>query len=280
MLASADTGEMCAASLVHPPAPKSDRAHVTVHACSFTSGGGCPEAVTGLTATLCNTLDVECNMPVLQNLHDTNGDFEFDVPTGGPSGKGFDGFLRIASMTGLCTDASVFGPAAPKICGIAPQCDPNQPDEKCRLPQYVNALLFFNPPVTADVQRPILVPLILNAVSAQLLAASGTKMTETGQGFVFATVLDCQGEPASEAMLDLMPMPTVPPNKLYLTGGVISGATMTDETGIGGLIGVPQGFKTIIATRTGKNGPEKGTAGIKVEPQTGSYVSVILAPGS
>jgi hypothetical protein len=280
MLISAITPE-CAESLLHPPAPKRDRAHVNVHACSFTSGGGCPEAVPDLTATLCNTLDVECAMPLAQNLRsDENGDFSFDVPTGGPSGKGFDGFLRITSQVGLCTDPSLFGATAPAVCGIAPGCDPKKPDEKCRIPLYVSALVFFNPPVTADVPRPIVVPLILNSVSLQLIIAAGGKMADPTQGFVFATVLDCKGDPARDVMFDLMPTPTLPVGKLYLTGGVLSGAMMTDDTGTGGLLGVPQGFKTITANRTTKTGMvESGMAGIKVEPQTGSYVSIILAPG-
>lgn len=279
-LVQANTASGCEESLLNPPPPKRDYAFVKVRACNFLSGQNCSEPVTGLTGTLCNTRDVECSNPVKQGtIRDVNGEFFFEVPTGGPNGKGFDGYLRITSVSGVCTDSNIFGAAAPGICQFNKDCDPMQPDEKnCMQYQFLKALVFFNPSVTTDIPEAVQVPLIPTAQSALLVAASDTKVLEQAPGFVFATVRDCRGQLASGAVLDLTPPPTVPLSKLYLSNGVPTAATMTDDSGTGGLLGVPQGFKTVIAMRSEDGKPEMGSAGIKVETQAGSYVNIILQP--
>jgi hypothetical protein len=104
-------------------------------------------------------------------------------------------------------------------------------------------------------------------------------------GFVFVSVLDCHGQPAEGATIDLATAPgqtpATPVSHLYIADGVVSGeATATDVSGTGGLLGVPTGYKRITARRNGPAGEAGGVAGIRVPAATFSYVTIILSPST
>lgn len=274
VLASVDTW-----TCMTPPAaaaPTSARALVRVHTCNFVSTN-CSSPVTGLKAQLCEKRDVNCAAPLKVDLPDENGEFHFDVPTGGVGGPGFEGYLRISAPTELCTNYALFG-SDMLACALAPNCDPTQPDENCRIPTYAPSMLFFNPPVKADVAAPIVVPLIPSAATVSLVEAAGSRIADPTSGSVFVTVLGCDGRPAAGATIRVSPQPASSVATVYVVDGVISAAASeTDSSGIGGLLGVRAGFAR-VAARAGAapDSPEIAAAGIQVAPLTMTYVT--LAP--
>lgn len=274
-----DNAWSCARNSLRTVAPLRDKATVRVHACDFISTN-CSTTVTALTANLCDKRDVNCASPIQSGLHDVNGEFAFDVATGGALGVGFDGYLEITPPTGLCNDAKLFGGSDQIACTLAPNCDPTKPDNKdCSVPTYLPSLVFFNPPVTTDVTTPISIPLIPTAASLALLSAAGSPMADAGAGFVFVTVLDCTGKPASGISIGLANSPATPIATLYLAGGVISAsATTTDVSGVGGLLGVPAGFTEVVAhTADNPTAAPIARVGIQVQPRDVTYVT--LVPG-
>lgn len=257
--------------------PTKSNASVRVHVCNFVSSN-CAEAVTGLTASLCNKRDVNCASPIRSNIEQTAGDFSFSVPTGGELGDGFDGYLQIRSSTALCTDESVFGPGARMLCGLAAGCDPSKPDDRCRLPTYSPSMVFFNPPVRADLSAPLVLPLIPTSAALSLTEAAGGDV-DPSTGNVFITALDCDGKPAAGARFGMTSKNDDHVTILYVSDGVISNsAVTTDASGIGGLLGVPSGFSS-IAGFTGIDGSADtkfGEIGVQVAPFTITYAT--LAP--
>jgi hypothetical protein len=269
----------CVKQPVAAKAPTKDRAVVRVRTCNFVSTN-CSEPVTGLTASLCNKRDVNCEDPITTNLTDNAGEFSFSVPTGGPLGTGFDGFLQISSSTALCSDESVFGPTGPKeLCKLAPGCDPNKPDEHCRLPAITPSLLFFNPPVRADFAQPQLVPLVPTAAVVTIPQAVGGAVDPT-LGNVFITARDCDNSPAAGVRFAMTTHNDDHVTNLYLKDGVISNATMTtDVSGLGGMLGVPTGFSTVAGyTSLGETADTKfGETGVQVAPFTITYTTLTPA---
>lgn len=274
-----DNALSCASSSVTRVAPVRDKATVRVHACDFISTN-CSATVTSLTASLCDKRDVNCSTPIQSGLHDINGDFAFDVATGGALGVGFDGYLEIKAPTGLCSDPKLFTAPDHMACALAPNCDPTQPDNKnCTVPTYLPSVLFFNPPVTTDLTSPISVPLIPSVASLALLSAAGSPMANSDAGFVFVTVLDCTGKPASGISVGLANSPGTPIATLYLAGGVISAtATSTDVSGVGGLLGVPAGFSEVVA-RAADSATSEPIARVGIQVLPGSVTYVTLVPG-
>jgi hypothetical protein len=227
-----------------PPLPDAERATVHVRACNFVSSN-CAEIVSGLTAKLCDKLDVRCMNPIASDISSNDGELVFDVPTGGEIGTGFDGYLQISAPTAPCTDTSIFGAAGPTLCAMNPDCDSTALGEVCDIPIFMRALLFFNPPIRADVLTPLLVPLVPTSAIIPLTEASGT-IANPGNGSVFVTSLDCDGRPAAGVQLS-----TDEPNatSLYFERGVISSfAVETDQSGLGGFTGIPAGFASIYGT--------------------------------
>jgi hypothetical protein len=269
------------AACVDAPAalrPARETAYVRLRTCNFVSTN-CVEPVTGLSAKLCNKLDVECSEPVQDPLPEVGGELSFQAPTGGVLGLGFDGYIRLKSARAPCTDAAIFGPAATVACSLSPTCDPAKGGDSCRVPVFADSMVFFNPPIANDVPRPVQIPMIPTAATFSLLMAADARTADASTGFVFVNVLDCAGNPASGATVELTPPPNPLPAMLYLVDGVVSaGATATDASGVAGLLGVQAGFRRIVATRMGDSGLETGTVGVQVGPVQVTYVSVVLSP--
>jgi hypothetical protein len=269
----------CVKKPLVPEPPSNDKAVVRVHVCNFVSSN-CGEAVTGLTASLCNKRDVNCASPIRSDIQQAAGDFSFTVPTGGDLGVGFDGYLQISSATALCTDESVFGPGAQMLCGLTAGCDPAKPDDRCRLPTYSPSLLFFNPPVRADLAQPLVLPLIPTSAALSLTQAAGGDVDPT-TGNVFITARDCDDKPAAGARFGMTSHNDDHVTILYVRDGVISSsAVATDESGIGGLLGVPAGFSSIAGFAGVDGSPDTkfGEIGVQVAPFTITYAT--LAPAT
>ncbi|HKU44078.1 MAG TPA: hypothetical protein VJR89_38220 [Polyangiales bacterium] len=267
----------CEPAEADPVAPKPDRAMVRVHACNFITSN-CSMPVTGLTASLCNKLDYNCNMPIQSGMQqDVNGDFMFEVPTTGSLGKGFDGYLLVKAKTELCTNTAAFGTG--EACALAPMCTVSAPDEKCALPTFSTAVLFFNPPIVSDVVTPIVLPMVPSLAGDALVKAAGAQgIEDRSLGVVFVTGLDCAGNPAAGLTYTSSP---IPPKfgAVYQAEGVVSAtATETDESGLGGLLGIPAGFVMVKAYAGGR---EVASVGAQVLPYAISYVTLSpLAPSA
>jgi hypothetical protein len=276
-LIAQDPWECPAPAMDAPAGPKPEKALVRVHACNYITSN-CSSVVTGLTASLCNKLDYNCGTPIQSGIHDVNGDLAFEVPTVGSLGTGFDGYLLVNSATELCTNEAAFG--GPSSCVAAPGCDPVAPSEKCRIPLFISGLLFFNPPINADSGQPIVLPLVPWVAGASLLPAAGSNRVEDQSlGIVFATGLDCAGIPAPGLTFRVSPTPPKLGTIFSVNGAPSASAVATDESGIGGLLGVPPGFVQVSAYVTDPNvgGREVASIGVQVLPTSITYVALVPA---
>jgi hypothetical protein len=257
------------------PPPRMERARVQVHACDFISTN-CSQAVRGLTAKLCDKRDIHCATPIQTGIQDVDGDLSFEVATGGPLGSGFDGYLVVTPPAVLCTDTSVLGGAS--LCVVAPQCDPSAPDMRCLVPTYGPALLFFNPPIMADVPQPIVLPLVPTLAGASLLMAAGERAVTVEVGSVFARGLDCRAKPAPGLSFVAVPQMM---SVLYQNNGVFStNAKTTDASGIAGLIGVPSGIVNVSAyDGDPANGRKVADFGAQVWSGFVTYVTLLPSSG-
>jgi hypothetical protein len=268
----------CLGEPAAPETSQGDAALVRVQACNFVSPK-CAEPVSGFTVSLCGKLDLGCTNPIQASIKEINGAMEFAVPTGGVLGVGFDGYMRITPPKASCSDTSVFGAVGPLLCGLlGPSCDPTDPDDPdCLFATFVPALLFFNPPVKADITTPIPLPLVPTAAAQSLAEAAGGNFNPS-TGIVFTTSLDCTGAPAPDIALTIDKHQNLV-TELYSQNGVISStAKVTDESGLGGFIGVPPGFVEIHGF-LGSDEPSSqkiGEVGVNVEAFTISYAN--LAP--
>jgi hypothetical protein len=251
------------------PQPTSTSATVRFQACDFISG--CTLPVEGLTARLCDKLDVGCLSPRQVGIQDRAGLVSFEVPTGP---RGFDGYLEISTGVARCYDTEVFGDAATGVlCQLAPECDRAAPTDACNVPLYSPVMWFFNPPVFADVAAPIPLQLYPSAALPLVLDAAGGTIIP-GTGSVFMTVIDCDGQPVPGVTLEIAEYADVA-DVLYFDSGVLSNtATATDESGVGGFIHIPPGFVEITG-RT-KEGIAVAKVGVQVNPVFVTYT--VLAP--
>jgi hypothetical protein len=253
-------------------APTSPRAQVVVHACNFISSN-CSVPVTGITANLCDKLDVNCSQPVQTDIRDVDGDLRFDVPTTGSLGNGFDGYLRVVPPLGLCTNDLATNLAA---CDAAPACDIIAPDEKCMVPKFIPALLFFNPPIVNSTGAPVVLPLLPTTSSINLVQAAGGPKVQNAQGIVVLTGLDCAGYPAPGLTFNVSPQ-SQQLARIYVANGAVSAtAQATDESGLGALLGVPPGFVEVSAYTVSAqaNFVRVASANVQVRPLTATYVAL------
>jgi hypothetical protein len=257
-------------------APDAESATVRVQACNFVSTN-CSQVLTGLSARVCDKLDLTCSNP-LQTIRDTNGLLEFAVATGGVLGVGFDGYLRITPPLASCTNQAVFGPTGPTLCALAgPACDQTLPDDpECMFPAFVPSLFFFNPPVADDVANPMPLPLVPTGAALNLAAAAGGSFNPT-TGIVWTNSVDCDGSPARDVALKLDKHQDVA-TEIYMDAGQVSiTVDRTDESGVGGFLGVPSGLVVVegfVGTDDG-SGPRIGKVGVNVEAFTISYTSLV-----
>jgi hypothetical protein len=255
----------CLSEPMDRPAPPAPSAIVRVQACDFVSPA-CATPVTGLSARVCDKLDAFCAAPIVADLVDDIGLLEFEVPT--PPG-GFDGYLEVTSASELCTSAA-FGPTGPLLCAVSPACNPEAPDDNCRVPIYARSLLFFNPPVTIDSFEPQLLPLIPAAAIPDLVSAAGATL-DPSMGNLFVTALDCEGHPAAGVRYSLDAPQGTP---LYVHDGMVSDTTLeTDGTGVGGFLGVPSGI-THVSGVVGES-QVVGSVGVRSAPFTMTYTVLV-----
>lgn len=246
-----------------PMAPSAPTAVVRFQACDFISSCGVP--VTGLSARVCDKLDVGCINPRSAVVRDNNGLLELEVPTGP---RGFDGYVEVSTDVAPCFDADVFGSAAGLACGLVPECDPSAPTAACDIPVYFPVMWFFNPPVVADLEQPIPLQMYPTAALPPLLEAAGG-MFAPGTGSVFLTALDCDGRPASGVTFELAEHQTEAAS-LYIDSGVISNtAAETDASGVGGFIRIPPGF--IEVKGINREGKVIGEVGALASPTFATY---------
>lgn len=248
----------------------SEQSAATVHVrtCDFISK--CTKKVTDLTARLCNKRDVGCTNPISTNITDEiEGELTFEVPT---AGGGFDGYLEISSPTALCTDKEEFGESGAILCSMMPDCDPANPDEACLAPTYAPSLLFFNPPVIADTEEPIQLPLLSTMGLPSVVQAAGVEM-DASTGNLFIIALDCYGSPVSGVTYSISQHEDKV-TQLYLDTGVVSDTSMeTDESGIGGFVGVPPGFAEVVGYNS--DNERIGKIGVQAFPFTMTYTFMV-----
>lgn len=259
----------CLDAPVEPVVPRESSATVRFRVCDFISN--CTLPVTGLRARLCDKLDIGCLNPRVDGIRDTNGYMEFEVPTGP---RGFDGYLQVFTTVAPCFDTEVFGGAAQGLlCQLAPECDPAAPTDACNVPIYSPAMWFFNPPIVADLEQPILLQLYPTAALPLVLDAAGGELVP-GTGSVFMSVVDCDGRPASGITLEIAEYEDVA-DPLYFDSGVLSNtASKTDADGIGGFIRIPPGFVEI----TGVDGDGVPMSKVGVQASAGFVTLTVLAP--
>lgn len=259
----------CLAEPLQPAMPREPTATVRFQACDFISN--CTLPVRGLRARVCDKLDVGCLTPRQIDIRDMNGHVEFAVPTGA---RGFDGYLEVSTTVARCYDTNTFGDAARGLlCQLAPECDLEAPSAACDVPVYSPVLWFFNPPVTADVEIPIPLQLYPSAALPLVVDAAGGSLSP-GTGSVFATVIDCDGRPASGITLQIAEYEDAA-SALYFDSGVLSNtATQTDAMGVGGFIRIPPGFVEITAVT--QDGVPVAKVGAQAHAEFVTYT--VLAP--
>jgi hypothetical protein len=248
------------------------QAQVQVQACNFITD--CKTTVTGLTATLCDKLDVGCINPRVVGITETNGAFQFNVPT---AGGGFNGYLLVDSRAASCTDSEAFGAVAGKgLCDlVAPQCDLSAPDARCFTKVFAPAMLFFNPAIVRDTQSPL--PLQMFPISGlpAVIAAAGIQV-DPAAGNLFIQALDCDGNPAAGVKYQIQQFGSQV-SQLYVNNGIVSSAiTQTDPTGIGGFIRVPPGFVSVIGYNS--DSVAVGQIGVQTAPSTLTYTALTPLP--
>lgn len=256
----------CLSDPLPPPVPLATTADVQVQACDFMDN--CTSKVGGLSARLCRQPDVYCTNPVAEGIVDVDGLMTFSVPT--PL-IGFNGYLEVTPSTALCTDP-VFGEFGPNLCGLAPDCHPEAPDEHCQVPIYARALFFFNPPIFNDTPQPMQLPLLRAADIPIMLQAAGADLDPT-TGNLFITALDCDGQRAAGVTYSMQQNPDRV-TQLYVHGGLPNKEDLeTDDSGVGGFLGVPAGYVNV----TGYNEDRAvvGETAVHAAPFTMTYTAIM-----
>lgn len=247
-------------------------ATVRVHACDFLNS--CITPVPELVARVCGRRDINCTNPILEDIRgDENGDLEFTLPTGS---NGFDGYLELNSPTHDCRDSNVFGDAVQQLCQLlAPNCERNSNPSECLVPHYARSLLFFNPPVVADSVEPIQLPLLSSVGLPQVVDAAGVAL-DPDAGNLFLTALDCNGTPAAGVAFNLKDNQGAA-TQLYIDSGAVSDSVLeTDESGVGGFVGVPAGFAEVVAYTSDLQ--VIGEIGVLAAPYTMTYAALVPSP--
>jgi len=269
----------CLASGLSTSPPQVDRVSVQVRACNFVSTN-CSSAVTGLTAKLCDKRDVDCSTPLRSNINDENGAFDFEVETGGRSGTGFDGYLSVTAPAEMCNDSAVFGAAAPAVCALAPSCNPDLPDQKCRTPTFAPARLFFNPAIRESGGGPIVLPLLPTSSVLSIVLAAGSTRPDPSYGFVFVTALSCEGKPAPHVAVSV-DRPGSEVSYLYLDHGVVSAAAReTDVSGLAVISNVAPGTLKVSAHTAGELPMRVDEVSVQISPFVVTYVSLRPSPNA
>ena len=234
----------CLGKTSEPVVSSKPKAAVRVRPCDFVAN--CTASISDMTAKLCAKRDFGCSAPMLSNIQEGNGELTFEVP------MGFDGYLEVTSPTKRCTE---FGEQSDLLCLMAStlqQCDiPNAAtDSRCIIPTYAQTLLFFNPPVNADVTVPLDLPMLSLGNAPTLLQSAGIPteaLANTKGGNLFVTVRDCDGNPASGVKLSIPPQQEEVFQLYNASGLPTRDATETDASGVGAFVGIPSKFVEVSA---------------------------------
>lgn len=230
----------CIGSQAEPSAPTLERVAIQVRACNFISSN-CSEVASGLTAKLCERADARCSKPIRAEIRDSSGTLEFEVETGGSAGAGFDGFLSVAS------DGDAYAPA----------------------------LLFFNPPIRAALEAPLVLPLVPASAVSTLVEAAGTREPDPDHGFLFVTAFDCAGKPAEHVTV-AVDRPAGEASVIYLDHGVFDlVARETDASGVAEVSNVSPGSVHVTAYRAGATPEPIAEASVQVAAGTITYTSLV-----
>ena len=258
----------CLADPAASTPPASATIPVRVRTCD--SFGDCSVPIEGLSAELCQKLDVGCARPVLSDVTPIDGVFELEVPV---DELGFDGYLKVSSSTELCTGSE--GELGASLCALAPGCDPTAPDERCQVPLYAPALFFFSPPIRREPTEPFSLSLMRLAAVPALAQAAGAPF-DPESGSLVVTGLDCRGGRAAGVSYELRQHPERA-TPLYMANGILSSSLAeTDTTGVGAFVGVPPGFVDVLGFAGG--GDTIGGVGVQVSRLAISYATLAPMP--
>jgi len=105
--------------------------------------------------------------------------------------------------------------------------------------------------------------------------AAGTNLDPT-TGNLFITAVDCDGAPAAGVSYSIDADPDLV-TQLYMHGGAVSDTNLqTDDSGIGGFLGVPPGFAEVQGYN--RRYQKVGVIGVQTEPFTVTYSALAPEP--
>lgn len=232
-----------------------------------------------LRATLCPPLDATCKNPLATNLRPNDaGVFEFPVPAGTVSGKGFSGYLKIESLPETCrTDL------LDEALETCPQtsCEQDDPKGACALPPYVPSTLFFNPPIVASSSKPEVIALVPTGNSQDFVRSFGLPDASVEAGGMLVRAVDaCTLEPVAGVVFELDP-PHPDARYLYVaeSGTPTTRLTATSASGIGGINNLPQppGVYGTVTAHLASDPTYRGQADFLNAPLHNAYVTVLLS---
>ena len=200
----------------------------------FTDAINSMKVLPDISAQLCRKLDAECESPV--------GAMSISDETGMVSlqvEKGFDGFVQLTGAK------------------IAP------------------SMYFLTPPVSGDLDLPM-VPLASPfAASSIVTQAGGNAWAKDTAGIVLLTAFDCAGAAAAGINFSIGGTPDPKTFIFYLVNALpTTAATVTDDTGYGGLVNVPAGVTTVSALLGGPSGHKISKISVLVRAGYVSYSRV------
>ena len=187
-----------------------------------------------INAQLCRKLDSTCDSPVGK----TATSDETGLITLQVE-KGFDGFVQLTGTK------------------IAP------------------SMYFLTPPVSGDLDLPM-VPLATPFIASQIvLGAGGNPWAKDTSGIVLLTAFDCTGTAAAGLNFAIGGAPDPKTFIFYLVKSLpTTDVSVTDDTGYGGLVNVPEGVKTVSALLGGPGGHKISEISVLVRAGYVSYSRV------
>lgn len=200
----------------------------------FTDAIDSTKVLPGIEAKLCRKLDAECESPV--------GAMATSDDTGMVTlqvDKGFDGFVQLTGAK------------------IAP------------------SMYFLTPPASGDLDLPM-VPLASPfAASSIVTQAGGNAWAKDTSGIVLLTAFDCVGTAAAGINFSIGGTPDPKTFIFYLVNSLpTTAASITDDTGYGGLVNVPAGVTTVSALLGGPSGHKVSKISVLVRAGYVSYSRV------
>ncbi len=234
--APADPAWGCLGNVVFPP-PAKAKVKVTIPFVELVQ----KVPVTDIKVRACARLDVGCANPVAPlQTPGPDGRVTFDVDAN------FDGFAEVLPTT---NDAGA--------------------------PNFVPALVFFNPPPTDDRVYPTILLLTPSTLSA--VAGAAGSSVDPKLGAIFYAALNCKGEPGEG--VSVSPDRTEATTQgFYLIKGVPSlSASATDGSGFGGIVNTPLSFIKVSAQLFATKKPIGSTA-VLSRASTITYVYLVPAP--